>query len=224
MYQHVKFEDGSEGYVQCEFVDPFTIFGVGLFSALLLTTIGFDISDKIKAKKLKKIADENKKAIEDLKSTEEYKIVHESIERLGQIAEDTYKKTVKNIEGSNKIKSIISKLGFDGDIGKFIEKFDKSEQIKNTTEYTVKRILGYGKLDEVWDSVLIFNIEHLQEFTTKTYDEESTLWDELYDELDSCVPDIKNNDAEIHIGTCTWAFSGFDINIKLPQELVFKKK
>lgn len=47
MYQHVKFEDGSEGYVQCEFVDPFTIFGVGLFSALLLTTIGFDISDKI---------------------------------------------------------------------------------------------------------------------------------------------------------------------------------
>lgn len=224
MYQHVKFEDGSEGYVQCEFVDPFTIFGVGLFSALLLTTIGFDISDKIKAKKLKKIADENKKAIEDLKSTEEYKIVHESIERLGQIAEDTYKKTVKNIEGSNKIKSIISKLGFDGDIGEFIEKFNKSEQIKNTTEYTVKRILGYGKLDKVWDSVLIFNIEHLQEFTTKTYDEESTLWDELYDELDSCVPDIKNKNVEIDIGTCTWAFSGFDINIKLPQELVFKKE
>ena len=224
MYQHVKFEDGSEGYVQCEFVDPFTMFGVGLFSALLLTTIGFDISDKIKAKKLKKIADENKKAIEDLKSTEEYKIVHESIERLGQIAEDTYKKTVKNIEGSNKIKSIISKLGFDGDIGEFIEKFNKSEQIKNTTEYTVKRILGYGKLDDVWDSVLIFNIEHLQEFTTKTYDEESTLWDELYDELDSCVPDIKNKNVKIDIGTSSWEFSGFDITVKLPQELVFKKK
>lgn len=200
------------------------MFGAGLFGALLLTVIGFDVSDKIKAKKLKKIADDNKKAIEDLKSTEEYKTVHESIECLGQITEDTYRKTVKNIEGSNKIKSIISKLGFDGDIGKFIEKIDKSEQIKNTTEYTVNQILKNGKINEVWSTVLIFNIEYLQEFTTKTYDEESTLWDELYDELDSCVPNIKDKCVEIDIGTMSWEFSGFDVNIKLPQELVFKKK